>query len=179
MVRIAHKGRLAIVLVIPVLLYWGFVPLFWPLPELAVRMPTETSIDEAVPIDITLESWHPNFEVIQVRFYVDHYHSDVHGPEGTFYPQVLHQNESPVEWGYWDVSRVTWPRERKMKVELPLLELAREGVVKPGTVRGKIDVTLVYPDMHSRMVRLLGEYPKRSRMISQPFELRILPAPSQ
>lgn len=175
MVRIAHKARLAAVLVTPFLLYWGFLPLFWPVPDLSIQMPSEISIDETVPIDIRLSSWHPNFEVGQVRFYVDYHNSDVHGPNGPLYPQMLRQIESEVQWTFWGVNRFSWPRERNLHLELALPELARKGVIMPGTVRGKIDVTVVYPDMHSEMVQLLGEFPERSRMISQPFELRLLP----
>lgn len=176
--RITNKARLAIVAAIPFLAYWGIAPLFWPLPDLSVTVPPETPIDAEVPIDIQLDALHPNFEIINVRFYVDHYNSDVHGPNGPFYPQNLHRIAEPVNWGFWEVNRFTWPRTRKRTVSLPLRELAAEGVVKPGTVRGKIDVTVAYPDVHSRMAQILGGFPTRSRMLSQPFEMEITPASS-
>ena len=61
---------------------------------------------------------------------------------------------------------------------LPLEKLFQEGVVKPGTVRGKTDVTLAYPDLNSEMAQLLGGFPTRSRMIARPFEIDLLPAES-
>lgn len=178
MPRIANKARLAAIAAIPLLLYWGLLPLFIPLPKLSVDLPGETPFNQDVPITVNLDGWLPNFEILTVRYYVDHARSDVDGPNGPFYPQTIYQTSHPIRWHFTDINRFAWPRHREMTVVLPLSQLAAEGVIQPGTVRGKVDVTLAYPDLYTRSIRTWGERDNRTRMLSEPFEMRFLSAPA-
>jgi hypothetical protein len=175
MPRIVNKSRLAALLLCVFLFYWGLVPVWLPPPALSVDMPAETPVDRNLPIRIHLNAWHSNFEVVQVRFYSDYGKSDVDGPKGPFYPQVLYQLNEEVRWPFTKINRFAFPRHRGLDVVLPLAKLHADRVVKPGTVHGKIDVTLAYPDLHTRTFKPMGERTNRSRMLSQPIKIEFLP----
>lgn len=174
--RFRNKSRIAVALSFLFLLYWGLVPPFLPLPKLTVEMPAEARMDEDVPIAIRLDAWHPNFHVMQVRFYTDYGRTDVDGPKGPFYPQVLFQSEERAVWTRGRINRFAWPRHREMEVVLPLAQLTRDGVVRPGTVVGKIDVTLNVPDLHRRTFHWGGERYHSIRTVSEPFEIQFVAA---
>lgn len=174
--RLRNKPRLLAALLFVFLLYWSLVPLFLPLPRLTVTMPSRAPLDADVPISIRLAAWHPNFHVTQVRFYTDYARTDVDGPKGPFYPQILFQSAERPVWTFTRINRFAWPRHHEMQVTLPLARLARDGVVKPGPVVGMINVTLDTPDLHTRTFRAGGERYHRIRTVSQPFELQFLPA---
>jgi hypothetical protein len=175
MPRIRNKARLAGVLLTVFLLYWGLLPWFWPEPKLSVEMPAQATLDADVPIRITLRAWHPNFKFMSVRFYVDHTRTDAEGPDGLFYPQMLYQSGEPTgRWPVRSVNRFSWPRQRTLEVSLPLKELAAQGLAGPGTIHGKIDVTINYPDVIQRYASAFGGYSARTRTLSEPFQLEVL-----
>lgn len=173
MPRIANKAQLTGFVLTVFLVYWGFLPLFWPPPTLRVAMPAESALHADVPIVVTIDSWHPNFDIVSVRFYVDHTRTDAEGPEGLFYPQLLMEGAPRERWRPRDVNRFTWPRHRRLELVLPLGELAAQGLAGPGTIRGKIDVTLAIPNVRDRLGRHFGGFMTSTRMISEPFELKI------
>lgn len=175
--RITHKARLFGILLTIFLIYWGLLPLLWPQPEFTATIPSEAPVDQDLVIPIRIRSWHPNIEVVSVRYYVDYYNSDVHGPAGTFYPQTILMTSAPLSWPPWKVNRFSWPRSQSIEAVLPLPQLVEEGVVQAGTVRGKLDVTLAWPNVHVRGTPFLGGFPNQTRMFSQPFEMRLTPSP--
>jgi len=159
--------------------YVFVVPPFWPDPTVRADLPPEAFLDEEPEIKVTVSAWHSNFQIAHVRFYVDRGSTTAHGPRGPLHPLVLHNAPRMHRWSFWRLDRLTWPRSRVLRLALPLKRLSQEGVVKPGIVRGKIDVEVDYVLSTVEPLALwLGEYISTMRTYSRSFELQLHPRAS-
>ncbi len=154
--------------------YFGILPLFWPGPKATAELPLEHPYDEDLAIRIEVFAWHKNVRIRQVRFYVDPQQTTAHGPEGPFLARGLfHSGEPRRMWPFSTVNRFTWARSRDLDLTLPLAQLAQEGVVGTGVVRGKLDVSIATPDMLSYLALWVG-YMSRERTQQIPFTLHLV-----
>ncbi len=154
--------------------YFGLLPLFWPRPKATAEFPQEHPYDADLGIKIEVYAWHKNVKIREVRFYVDYQQTTAHGPEGPFYARTLfHSGKPPHRWSFFAVNRFTWARSRELDLTLPLAQLAQEGVVKNGVVRGKLDVSVATPDMPGVLAMCLG-YLTVERTQQIPFTLHLV-----
>ncbi len=155
-------------------LYFGIVPLLWPRPIATAELPHEHPYDEDLVISVRVTAWHKNVSIREVRFYVDYQQTTAHGPEGPFHAtRLFHIGKPPRRWPYYTLNRFTWPRSSKLDLTLPLRELAQEGVVKSGVVRGKLDISIATPAMPGNLSPWLG-YMSRERTQQIPFSIQLI-----
>lgn len=155
-----------------IFLYFMVLPFFWPSPAAKVSMAKEAPFDQDLEITVVVRTWHSNFLIDQVRFYVDRSTTTAHGPGGPFYPIVLYNNPERIHaWPFW-LNRLTWPRSQVLTLILPLKSLSQEQVVKQGIVRGKLNVTISFPMPPEPLALLLG-YSAMTQALDFPFELRL------
>jgi hypothetical protein len=159
-------------LIVLVVGYFIVLPIFWPWmePGARVSLPELWRHDADMPIRIRVTSAHPNIVVQEVRVTFDY---APEGDQGTPYPEILHSAQKTNNWTTWKVNRFTYPRSQDMEVSLPLARLAEEGKVKPGTLKGQVQVSLDYVSGVGRGHSLAGKTRGRSRMIATPYELTL------
>lgn len=130
--------------------YFALLPFLWPQPTAIASIPTAISLNQDTEIEITVHAWHSNVDVSQVRFYADFSTSTAKGPNGLFDPVVL-LDAPPREFrGFLAASLLTRPWSKRLKVTLPLGEFAQQGLVGPGTLEGKLDVTIHFAAKNRR-----------------------------
>ena len=126
-----------------------------------------------VAVQVEVSACHANAHLCQVRFYVDNWQSTAVGPSGPLYAVILYEDSARPKWGYWRIKRWSWPHTWRRRFAVPLRRLARQGLVQPGVLRGKVDVTVCYPDV-TRYGHLPNwAYPSCSTMQSTPFTLEL------
>lgn len=152
--------------------YFIVLPMFWPWmePDARVTMPTQWRHNVDMPIRVRVTAAHPNFVVQEVRVTFDY---APEGDQGTPYPEILHSAQKTTTWTTWKVNRFTFPRSKYMEVLLPLERLAREGQVKPGILRGQVQVGIDYVGGAGRAHSLAGNTRGHSRMIATPYALTL------
>ncbi len=154
--------------------YFGILPLFWPAPKATAELLEEYPYDEDLTVRIRVSAWHDNVKIRQVRFYVDYHQTTAHGPEGPFNTmRLFHSGKPASRWPFFEVNRLTWPRSRQLDLTLPLGQLAQKGVVKPGLVSGKLDISIATPAMPGSLALWVG-YLTRERTQHIPFTLRLV-----
>lgn len=147
----AHAIPLAVGLGLGVLGYVVILPWFWPCPRVVVAVPAAVQIGTDLPVEIIIQSWHSNYQVNEVRFYVDYTEAvTAVVPGATVYPIVLDRATPRREWGYWDVRRITWPHTRRRAYVVPLQQLTEAGALQRGVLRGQVDVTMTHPWVRGR-----------------------------
>lgn len=139
-----------------IVIYLVILPIFWPSPTAIAKMPDEAPHNQNLQAKIRIDSWHRNYQIVQVRFYVDYYKTTAHGSTGALPTTLIYQGKSRNEWGFWNINRFTWPRKQIITADVPLDKLSEQGLVRPGTAVGKIDVTLEYVPSASRTYRVFG-----------------------
>jgi len=128
---------------------------------------------DELKIDLSIFAWHRNFDVQQVRFYVDYWSSSAKGEEGLFNPVPVLEREARHFPSFFSRNPFTWPSEQRITVSVPLAEFAEKRLVGPGVLEGKIDVTFTYaPGVRGRRVPY-----DATRMATQsiPFHIEIQP----
>ncbi len=152
--------------------YFLILPIFWSFtePHAAITIPNAWQHNVDLPIHIRVTNAHPNFTIQEVRVTFNYAPAD---GQGTPYPRILHQLPRKKNWNIFKVNRFTWPCSDDLDVTLPLAELARDNGVRPGILKGEIQVTVDYVDdlgpNSSAMGTLLGS----SRTIATPYELAL------
>ena len=159
-------------LIILVVGYFIVVPILWPWmePDARVSMPTLWRHNVDMPIRVRVSSVHSNFVVQEVRVTFDY---APEGDQGTPYPEILHSGQKTNNWTTWKVNRFTYPRSKNMEVTLPFERLAKEGKIKPGTLKGQLQVSIDYASGTGRGHSVGGKTRGRSRMIATPYELTL------
>lgn len=156
---------------IGVIAYVVVVPLLWPEPTVAAEFPLETRMGDTLPIRVSVSAWHRNIQVHQVRFYVDYTATTAVGPKGTFYPEVPVQREAQRFVGAFARNPITWPHTEYVDTEIDLGKYIDQGLIGPGELIGKIDVTFNY---HSgRGGKTLNRDRTRTATKSVPFRITI------
>ena len=160
-------------IIVVVIFYLFILPLLWPRPTVKINLTEETPYDEDFEVTLVISSWHPNYEIQNVRFFVDYKATTAHGPEGPFYPVSLHTSPRRENWSFRRLNRFSWPRSHVHHFTVSLSTLAMDNVVKPGIVKGKIDVTLNYADPMPYDLAIWLGYQSRSTTQAIPFELQL------
>jgi hypothetical protein len=158
---------------IAVVIYYYVLPSHWQEPYITAVVPATARLGEEIPVTITIYSDHTNIEHHEVRFFTAGYMSSAVIPGSLVYPIILKKDKPRVSWSSKEISRTTWPTETVYRYTVPLGEPYREGKLDAGTLTGRIDVFVDYPDM-SREGRKSGKgYASVNDMLSAPFEIEL------
>ena len=136
--------RIAFGVGIALVVYLALIPLFWPQPTVSAVIPDTVSLKQDPEMEITVRAWHSNVDVSQVRFYADFYASTAKGPNGLFDPALLLETRPREFRGFLAASPITRPWSKRITVTLPIREFTEQGLVGPGILEGKLDVTVCY-----------------------------------
>lgn len=152
--------------------YFLIVPMFWSFagPEAKVTIPDVWRHDTDLPIHVRVTNAHPNLVIQEVRVTFDYAPAD---GQGTPYPRILHQVAKKQDWPVLTLNRFTWPCSWDLDVTLPLAELARDSGIKPGILKGQIQVTVDHVRAAGRRRAYMGRLPNESRMIAIPYEMKL------
>lgn len=151
-------------------IYFLILPIAWPQPQVTARIPDSARITGDLSVEISIFAWHRNFDVQQVRFYVDDWASSAKGEKGLFNPMPVLEREAKRFPSFLSRNPFTWPSEQRITVSVPLGDLAEKQLVGPGILEGKIDVTFTYaPGVRGRRVRR-----DATRLATQSVPFRIL-----
>jgi hypothetical protein len=135
---------LAICAGISLLGYLIVLPMLLPLPTAEADVPATASLTEDLSFEVRLSALHSNYDVAQIRFYVDFYASTAKGEKGLFNPILVFEQRPRSMNGVLAVSHLTWPHTERYTVTVPLREFATQGLVGSGTLAGKVEVTYSY-----------------------------------
>jgi len=153
---------------IAVLVYYIAVPSSWPKPYITAEVQGTAKLGEDIPITVTLHSWHDNVNRRELRFITAGYESSAVREGSLVYPFILDRGKAKEYWGVDEVSRKTRPRDLTFSYTVPLSEPYNEGKLVAGTLKGRVDQIVDYPDMRNRDVE---KYPAIREIISYPFEI--------
>ncbi len=153
------------------LLYVMTVPILWPAPTATATLPATARLDQDAPVQVELAACHSNVDLVEVRVYVD-YTGCTATTDKPLYPVYLLQVPGRERWPRWNINRVTWPWRRHVTLQLPLRQLHADGLLQPGSLHGKIDVTLVYPSIN-RYNRSPDGYWARTVSYHSPFAMTV------
>lgn len=103
-------------------------------------IPDEWNHAEDLPFSIKVNSWHSNFKVTEVRFFVDNQKTSFDEIDEPIYAKYLMQ-ESPIRsWNRLTLNRFTLPMVKRYKVVIPFSQMKEEGIISSGKIVGKIDI---------------------------------------
>ena len=124
--------------------YLIVLPFFWPEPTVHAVLPAEARTTDSIPIAISLNAWHRNIDIGNVRFFVDYTATTAVGPKGTFYPEMIVERRPRQFAGSFAVNPLTWPHAERADATVALAKYIDQGLIGPGELIGKIDVTFNY-----------------------------------
>lgn len=167
------KGKAIGGVVLAVAIVYLFVlPWVVPPPRVSASIPAEVSLRNDPEIVATVRAWHGNVNVDGMRFYVDYYASTAKGPEGLFFPVMLFEGDAEQRGRSPRRSIFMRPWRRSLTVKLPLRDFARQRLVGPGVLEGKLDVSLSYIRPGRRPRPLTGHLPRQVTE-SVPFRITV------
>jgi len=161
---------IAAVAVILAAIYFIALPSSWPKPYITAEIQDSAKLGEDIPITITLHSWHENVNRRELRFIPAGYESSAVKQGSLAYPFILDRGKAKEYWGVEEVSRKTRPRDLTFNYTVPLSEFFYQGKLVEGTLKGRVDQIVDYPDMRNREAE---KYPAVREIISCPFEIRL------
>ncbi|NUM53253.1 MAG: hypothetical protein HUU46_06390 [Candidatus Hydrogenedentes bacterium] len=156
---------------IAVVVYFVVLPMLWPEPTVSAVIPPEVGMHESLPIRVSLNAWHRNIDVGNVRFYVDYTATTAVGPKGTFYPELIVERRPRSFAGAFVRNPITWPYAQRFDAEVNLGKYVEQGLIGPGNLIGKIDVTFNY--CSGRGGKRIGRDVTRTTTKSVPFRIAI------
>lgn len=139
-------------------------------PDAKVQFPTEWDINKDLPIQVKASGIHSNFEIQQIRVTFDNASLNAKNP---LYPIILHQSPRKLNDTIWKVNRITKPTSKKLKTNLPLVDLSKEGKIKTGTITGQIQVDIEYIKGIGKGYSLAGELRTYSKKITVPYSIKL------
>ena len=136
--------RVLTALAIVVVGYFIVVPWMWGFmePTAQASIPSEWTLGEDLPLQIVIDSWHSNYKLLNVRFYIDHTQTKLEGVDQAPYPIQLLQEARPTRWARLSLNRLTYPRREIREIVVPLADLKAKGELGPGVLAGNLDVEL-------------------------------------
>ncbi|MBI5092268.1 MAG: hypothetical protein HZB26_07445 [Candidatus Hydrogenedentes bacterium] len=152
--------------------YLVLPPMICPPPHATASIPETMSLREDPEFTAVVRAWHSNVNIVSVRFYVDYYASTAKGPKGLFNPTILYQGAPRDFSGLFDSSPLTYPWSKRLDLKLPLRDFAAQGLVGPGVLEGKLDISLSYLYRGERHAPGLKP-PLTQRTQSVPFRIEI------
>lgn len=154
-----------------ILAYVAIVPMFWPEPTVDAVFPSEAGMRETLPIRVSLHAWHRNIDIGNVRFYVDYTATTAVGPKGTFHPELIIERRPRRFVGPFARNPLTFPYAQWFDAEVDLEKYVEQGLIGPGELIGKIDVTFNY--ISGRGGRYATSDRTRTATKSVPFRIAI------
>lgn len=153
-------------------IYFVVLPMLWMYmePDVTVTMPDSWRTDADLPVHVRVSSVHSNVVVREVRATFDY------GPEdgqATPYPRILYEAAKRESWGIFEVNRITFPRSQGMDAALPIVDLVQTDGLRPGMLRGEIQVTLDYVRGLNRWTTVMGRVRAASRTAATRYEVRL------
>ncbi|HRI87970.1 MAG TPA: hypothetical protein PLJ47_10265 [Candidatus Hydrogenedentes bacterium] len=136
-----HAKRVGVFALVVFVFYFVILPLLLPGPVVAVTLPAEAGMRDRIPITVSVRAWHRNIDISRVRFYVDYTATTAKGPKGTFYPELLLDTPGKRYVGAYGSNPLVLPYRQVKEVELLLARFAEEGLLGPGELIGKVDIT--------------------------------------
>ena len=154
--------------------YLLVVPVFWDLLPLnsSVHVPSRAAHDGAVTIEVTVASWHPNYQFDHVRFVPDYHASEFRSDVDTPHPEAVERNERKRRWSRLTLNRFTFPRRNTYEYEVSLADFADKGRMAPGTLRGDVEIRLSHPGGTASPSQGMGVRGDHERY-SEPFEISL------
>lgn len=143
-----EKKTLVKIICVIIVLYLLILPAFWPRPRLTIEMPSEEALREDLPISVSVNAWHSNFSVAQVRFLPDPANSTAFVKGKELYILELQEGNPRSLWKGWQINRITWPRSRRYQFRVPVQKLSADGTLKTGELKGNIAVQVAYAAPH-------------------------------
>lgn len=123
--------------------YLVLVPLAWRPPSVEAGIPSVAGLKQDLVFNVRLTAMHGNFDVANIRFYVDYYGSTSKGSQGLFEPVVIFSQRPRAIPNGWSMSHLTYPHTVDIPVTVPLREFSEKGLLGVGVLAGKLDVTYV------------------------------------
>ena len=167
------RGRLVVLTLFVLGVYLALLPQVAPGPSVSVRIPASAAFNRDLEIVLSLHSWSGNAHLVSVRFFPDPLRTTA---GRNLYPLVLYQAPQTGSLSYKKVSRLTYPRTQTFRLVVPLAQFARQAIVAPGVINGKIDTEIEVPLFgYANGGLWLGTVPTTVKTRSTPFTLRLLP----
>ena len=167
-----RAGRFAAGIALGALAYLAILPMLWPEPAIEVTVPAEARMGETIPVAVSLSAWHSNIDIVNVRFYVDYTATTAVGPKGTFYPEMIVERQARRFMGPFGRNPITLPHTVRADGEVALGKYIDQGLIGPGDLVGKIDVTYNYTSGRGGR-RTAGSDRTRTATQSVPFRIAI------
>lgn len=136
-------GAPVVGLAVAAFVYFIALPLAWRPPTVEAELPAAATLKQDLEFTVRLTALHGNFDVANIRFYVDFYGSTAKGPKGLFDPAVVFSQRPRAILSGWSMSHLTYPHTLEIPVKVPFPEFAGKGLLGEGVLAGKVDVTYV------------------------------------
>jgi len=168
-----HRQRIKNVLrVVGIFLFFYFFgcPILWIFvkPKVTVSVPNEWQYNTDMPIHIKVRAGHKNFIIQQVRIAFEYNPSS---KQKTPYPIILYSTQKRDRWSIWEINRFTLPFKKEIDVVLPLAELSNKGQIQPGTIKGRIRVSVDYVDGLGKHSVFMGTVRNSIEMANISYEI--------
>jgi len=146
------------------------LPAIWPEPSITGRVLAAAGDPKAV---VSVGSWHSNVRISGVSFCVE---LDAPNAQGqTFVCPADRYTGTGQGTGLvpiWALNRFTFPRNKELRLELPLAKLVREGLIPSDRVRGWLAVGVIFTKGGWRRMGVPFNYVEDSKTVKIPFDLR-------
>ena len=135
--------RLLITILVLAGIYFLLLPLFWPIPKIAISVSSDEHSLNISEVTVTVHTWHSNIALFAVNgtFNVD---KSMNNNNSAISVNLLPKRD-PKKWGSlnpFEVNRWTWPRDYDFRLELPIEDLRNKTDLDYAT--GRIYVKLRY-----------------------------------
>lgn len=151
--------------------YLVLLPFFWPEPRVSAIVPARARMNDVLQIEVAAHAWHRNLDITQVRFYVDYTATTAKGPNGIFYPELILERSGTSFRGLFRRNPLTCPYTQRMPAQFDLSRFASQGILGPGQLIGKLDITFNY--VPARPGKNFNYDPTRTMTKSVPFDITI------
>ncbi|MDZ4860439.1 MAG: hypothetical protein SGI88_15795 [Candidatus Hydrogenedentes bacterium] len=151
--------------------YLIILPFFWPDPRVSAVVPAQSGMRDVLKFEVAIHAWHRNVDITRVRFYADYTTTTAKGPKGIFYPELVIDRPGKNYWGPLKRNLLSWPYTQRMPAEFDLSRFADKGLLGPGELIGKLDISFNYAP--ARPGKSFRRDPTRTATQSVPFRIVI------
>jgi len=165
---------IAVIAVAALLAYKRLLPTFWKAPYVTAEVPSAAKLGDDIKVSVTVHAVHKNVRISEIRFFPEGYFSSSVIPGNLLYPIILKKGDPKDNEakGFKEISRETRPAKWTYNYDVPLGEVYYEGKLAAGTLKGRIDVIVDYPDLSAGRVSG-GGYPAIRQTLSYPFKIEL------
>ena len=164
--------KAGVVILVLVVVYFGILPMFWPVPKVSVTYPPKVRIGEDLTLTVKISALHGLFAIRSIRFVPDAHESTAIDADNPMRP-LLPYSTSPTRFGRaHQMMRFTRPVNRTMHAVVALSDTALKDKLNRGELTGKIEVT------YTCATYLLRTLSTKEITATLPFRIRVLAAVS-